>query len=137
MVYGRAEEGVPRSLLTSSYAQVDSSFASAAVTWHEPAPRGALDPAEPGSAADLLPVSVSSDFAADAVAGYVARRLPLSVPTLKANPDKPNPKVGVGLLQVKLCIRLCWPSWCNPDLRWAERGGNLEQPVTVVVIEYL
>lgn len=34
----------------------------------------------------------------DEAGGYVARRLPITVPTLRPNPDVASPKVGVGLL---------------------------------------
>ncbi|KAL1523802.1 hypothetical protein AB1Y20_018725 [Prymnesium parvum] len=104
-------------------AEVGGSFAPSAVAWLEPvteAPPASLEPPEPGSVADLFPVSVSSDFATDRVAGYVARRMPLSVPELKPNLDMANPKVGIGLAQ-----------W-SFDGRWlATRNDNMPRAIWI------
>lgn len=53
--------------------EVRPSFSPSAVAWIEPPPQ-------------------------QAAGGYAAKRLPLSVPSVRPNPDIPSPKVGVGLL---------------------------------------
>ena len=75
------------------------------------------------------PTEVRESFADDAVAwteptddngGYIARRLPISVPSLRANPDKPQPKVGIGLL-----------SWSTGGRYLATRNDNMPRVLWV------
>mmetsp|Transcript_21913 Transcript_21913/g.49417 ORF Transcript_21913/g.49417 Transcript_21913/m.49417 type:complete len:220 (+) Transcript_21913:970-1629(+) len=78
-------------------------FAPCVVVWHEPTSAGVE---ESGTLNDFT-VDASFEDVADATrdvassglaAGYLARQLPIIVPTARPNLDKPNPKVGVGLL---------------------------------------
>ena len=61
------------------------------VVWSEPGAASTLETDETAASR-----SGNSGVIGEATGlGYVASRLPLSVPTAKPNPDKPNPKVGV------------------------------------------
>ena len=77
------------------------------------------------------PAEVREAFSEDAVVwleppddstagGYVAQRLPLTVPSMRPNPDVPNPKVGVGLL-----------AWSHGGRFLATRNDNMPRTLWV------